>query len=251
MRIIGPSVEILTPLEPELLVNIERAGRTCYKSESEFTTLTADKFVRMLIKRGHEAMIEHSYVTVKFICDRGVSHEIVRHRIASYAQESTRYCNYSKEKFGNEITFIDPFFFDPYHKDSNCECDSCQKRLCWEMTMHNCEVNYLELIKYGAKPEEARSVLPNSLKTEIVCTFNLREWRAFFKLRCPKTAHPQMRQLTLPLYYEFLAQVPGLVEDIIIPEESYADIPFAEVTYNLWEPKQLVEVFEVTDWIKD
>jgi thymidylate synthase (FAD) len=116
MKIINSSCEILTPINRNnILQSIEIAGRTCYKSEDKITEDSASKFVRMLISRGHEAMIEHNSLTVKFICDRGVSHEIVRHRIASYAQESTRYCNYSNDKFGNEITVIKPCF---YNEDS-------------------------------------------------------------------------------------------------------------------------------------
>jgi len=271
MRIIEPSVEILTPLEPELLINIERAGRTCYKSDLDkdgnikpITIKTADDFVRMLIGRGHEAMIEHGYVTVKFVCDRGVSHEIVRHRIAAYAQESTRYCNYSKSKFGNEISFIKPLFFNkcPEAVDTTClewadHCNECYKYFWWETIMEDAEISYLQLIELGAKPEQARSVLPNSLKTEIVCTFNLREWRHFFKLRCAPAAHPQMRQVALPLYYEFLDKIPALVEDIIIDEKAYENIPFAEVTYNQWKSSEEIKSFTEElepfkiEWIKE
>jgi len=256
MRIIEPSVEILSSLGPELLVNIERAGRTCYKSEQKFTPETADKFVRMLISRGHESVLEHSSVTVKWIVDRGVSHEIVRHRIGSYSQESTRYCNYAKDKFGNELTFIKPFFFedDGIH---NCKCLDCANFWSWRATCETAEENYLQLIKNGCEPEQARSVLPNSLKTELVCTFNLREWRHFFKLRCAPAAHPQMRQVALPLYYEFLDKIPALVEDIIIDEKAYENIPFAEVTYNQWKSSEEIKSFTEElepfkiEWIKE
>lgn len=267
MRIIEPEVQIFTPLTPDLLVHIERAGRTCYKSEREFTWETADKFVRMLISRGHESVLEHSSVTVKFIVDRGVSHEIVRHRIAAYSQESTRYCNYSKEKFGNEITFIKPFFFDRCEKygigkSYHLSCRQCDQYAEWLSAMQTAELSYMRLIEAEAKPEQARSILPNSLKTEIVCTFNLREWRHFFKLRCAPAAHPQMREVTLPLFYEFKDKIPALVDDIVIDDEALKDIPFAEVTYNCWgqmEPgiKFLIatpgsaEHFEITEWIKD
>ena len=159
----------------------------------------------MLVKNGHEAMIEHQAITVKFVCDRGVSHEIVRHRIASFAQESTRYCNYSNDKFGSEITVIEPFFFD---KDS-------EEYKIWWACCATAEVDYLRLLRLGRSPQEARSVLPNSLKTEIVVTMNVREWRHFFKLRCASTAHPQMRELAIPLFEEMKELLPELFEDII------------------------------------
>lgn len=223
MKIIEPRVEILSLLDPSILVAIERAGRTCYKSEREFTFDTARKFTKMLVSRGHESVVEHSSVSVKFIVDRAISHEIVRHRVGtSYSQESTRYCSYNKEKFGGELTFIQPFGLEG--EDFSL----------WSIIMEQVEEDYLRLVNNGVKPEWARSILPNSLKTELVCTFTLRAWRHFFQLRCMPEAHPQMRQVALALYHEFLYQVPELVEDIVIPEEAYEGIPFAEVSFNLW-----------------
>lgn len=205
MRIIKPYHEIMTPINrEEILKTIELAGRTCYKSESNITEDSASKFVKMLITRGHEAMIEHYNITVKFVCDRGVSHEIVRHRIASYAQESTRYCNYGKDKFGNEITFIEPMFWDK-------ESDLYGK---WKLACMCAETLYLEMIEDGASPQEARSVLPNSTKTEIVVTMNLREWRHFFKLRTAQAAHPQMREVAIPLFKELQSMLPEVFCDI-------------------------------------
>lgn len=141
----------------------------------------------------------HAWQTVKFVCDRGVSHELVRHRIASFAQESTRYCNYSKDKFGNEITVIKPIFFDNYCKAGD---DDIQYNM-WHEAMIRCEKLYFQLLKTGAKPQEARSVLPNSLKTEVIMTAKLDEWNHFFGLRVDTPAHPQMRELTIPLYMQF------------------------------------------------
>lgn len=208
MKIIKASFKILNEINGiEILKSIERAGRTCYKSEENITDDSAIKFVTGLIKRGHEAMLEHQSISVKIVCDRGVSHEIVRHRIASYAQESTRYCNYSKDKFDNEITFISPCFWS---EDS--VAFNGWKNLCKEA-----ENTYLTLIQLGATPQEARAVLPNSLKTEIVCTFNLREWRHFFQLRAlGKTGapHPQMLEITIPMLEEFRKQIP-IVFDIL------------------------------------
>ena len=172
MKIIEPGFEIVDLLDGnEMLKRIERAGRVCYKSEAGITNDSAIRFVKNIIRSGHESVIEHEKITVKIICDRGVSHEIVRHRIASYSQESTRYCNYYAEKFGNELTFIKPYF---WNKDF-------AKYKIWENTMLYIEKAYMELIEAGAKPQEARSILPNSLKTEIIVTMNLREWRHFFK----------------------------------------------------------------------
>jgi thymidylate synthase (FAD) len=202
MRVVQPEVLVLTPIYPEMLSKIERAGRTCYKSEREFTIDTAKKFVAMLIERGHESVLEHDYITVKFIVDRGVSHEIVRHRIGSYSQESTRYCNYAKDKFDNEITVIEPFGLtgDAHGR--------------WETSMQEAEQDYMFLISKEVKPEWARSVLPNSLKTEIVCTYNFREWRHFFNLRTAQAAHPQMRQVAQPLLQYFRDHVPVIFDDV-------------------------------------
>jgi len=209
MRIIEPSYEILTPISEggiKELQHIEKIGRVCYKSESNITEdgESAKKFVKMLIDRGHEAMIEHSSLSVKFTVDRGVSHELVRHRIASFAQESTRYCNYSKDKFDNGITFIKPFFFE----------EGTGKYNDWTQAMAIAEESYLSLIGRGATPQEARSVLPNSTKTEITITANYREWRAFFKLRTAKAAHPQMQEITRPLLKELKEKLPIIFDDI-------------------------------------
>lgn len=205
MEVVNASYEILSKISKggiEELQLIEKIGRICYKSEDKITDTSAKEFVKMLIARGHEAMIEHVSLSVKFIVDRGVSHELVRHRIASFAQESTRYCNYSKDKFGNGITFIKPFFF---------EDDVRYQR--WLSEMASAESAYLDLLNSGATPQEARSVLPNSTKTEIVVTMNLREWRHFFKLRCAKAAHPQMREVTIPLLTELQERLPVIFDD--------------------------------------
>lgn len=195
----------------ELLKTIEIAGRTCYKSEDKITEDSASKFVRMLIKNRHEAMIEHNSISVKFICDRGVSHEIVRHRIASFAQESTRYCNYSNDKFGNEITIID--LTTGFKYDLSNPTDMKKYKI-WLEAIKDAEKHYFKMLELGASPQEARSVLPNSLKTEIVVTANLREWRHFFRLRCASTAHPQMREIAIPLFEEMKELLPELFEDI-------------------------------------
>lgn len=205
MRIIKPYFEILDEVNGEkILKRIERIGRVCYKSEERITEDSAKKFVSNILKRGHESVIEHEKLSVRIICDRGVSHEIVRHRIASYSQESTRYCNYNNEKFGKELTLIKPFFWEE---------DSKEYRI-WLETMQAIEDAYNQLIESGAEPQQARSILPNSLKTEIVVTMNLREWRHFFRLRTAKNAHPQMREVACALLNELKEKIPVIFDDI-------------------------------------
>ena len=188
----------------EVLQKIELCGRVCYKSESRITEDSAIKFVRNILNSGHESVLEHEKITVRIVCDRGVSHEIVRHRIASYSQESTRYCNYSKDGFGNELAFIRPLFWK----------DNRQQMTNWERSMADMEHDYIQAIQAGATPQEARSVLPNSLKTEIIVTMNLREWLHFFKLRTSSKAHPQMREISIPLLAAFKTLIPVVFDDI-------------------------------------
>ena len=205
MRIIQPSVEIMSPVDGDaILQHIEQCGRLCYKSEGKTTPTSAPAFVRGIIKRGHEAVLEHFNITVKITCDRGVSHEIVRHRLASYCQESTRYCNYAGDQFNGEITVIEPCYLEP----------ETQAYEVWRKACLDTEAAYFELLNIGCSPQQARAVLPNSLKTEVVMTANLREWRHFFKLRCAPAAHPQMRQVARSLLALFQASVPVLFDDI-------------------------------------
>lgn len=213
--------QIVTPISKmgiKELQHIEKIGRVCYKSEDKITEdgESARKFVSMLLQRGHEAMIEHSSLSVKFIVDRGVSHELVRHRIASFAQESTRYCNYGKEKFGSECTFID--------LEGGIKLDGKMKNISigeitsllneWVFAMEDAEKHYMKMLALGATPQIARSVLPNSTKTEITITANYREWRNFFKLRTEVAAHPQMREVTIPLLAELKERLPVIFDDI-------------------------------------
>lgn len=289
MKLIKPSFEILEqkPGLDGLLQHIERCGRTCYKSEDKITEESAPKFVDMLVKRGHTAMVEHGTIyltlnmasrneyfkyctnkyseaisegeaekgtwvgyvttnyrvllqndwmedlqylteptkhikriTVKFICDRGVSHEFVRHRVFSFAQESTRYCNYSKDKFGGDCTFIIPSWID----SDNFEIKRTLRwgeSLTYEVeritgdynnaplsmylqSLLQAEEAYMELLDEGWIAQQARAVLPNSLKTELIMTGTIEQWEGFFKLRCAKDAHPQARELAVPLYEEFV-----------------------------------------------
>lgn len=211
MKIISPSFQILTEINGEkILEDIELFGRTAYKSSDKISEDSARKFVSMLVRRGHESVIEHISITVKIVCNRGVSHELVRHRIASYTQESTRFCNYNNDRFGKEITFIKPIFFEEGSLEYNF----------WRMACLFSELSYSQLIVAGAKPEEARDVLNNALATEIVVTMNLRSWRNFFKLRTSIQAHPQMREIAIPLLKEFQKQVPIIFDDIVVIGDS-------------------------------
>lgn len=205
MKVIEPKVEFISVIDGKaILKQIEQCGRVCYKSEDNIAAGTAEKFVANIIKRGHEAVLEHFSFSVKFTCDRGVSHEIVRHRVASYCQESTRYCNYANDKFGSEITVIKPLYLEP----GTLGYDA------WFMACQTAEGAYFDLLDWGCTPQEARAVLPNSLKTEIIMTANLREYRHFFKLRCAKAAHPQMREVANMLLKMCKEQIPVVFDDI-------------------------------------
>jgi len=208
MKIVEQVHEILYPTRIDILHDnspwehecrlIELAGRTAYKSEDRITDNSYKAFIEMIIKRGHEAVLEFGNMVVRFVTDRGISHELVRHRLCSFVQESTRYCNYSADKFGNECSFIRPSFSSDDHPDEfNLQFIS------WKRMMESAERDYFGLLGNGCVPQQARAVLPNCLKTEIVVKANFREWRHIFKLRAiSKAAHPDMRALMIPLYEE-------------------------------------------------
>ncbi|MBU1558231.1 MAG: FAD-dependent thymidylate synthase [Gammaproteobacteria bacterium] len=188
--------------KPELpLQQVERAGRTCYKSEDKITNDSAERFVRMLVKLKHETVIEHVVASVRFITNRGVTHELVRHRLCSFSQESTRYVRYQ------DVEFIKPIWWeDPNYPASSKEL--------WVQSMQAAEIHYAQLLQNGDKPEQARDVLPNALKTEIVVTANLREWRHIFTLRCAREAHPQIRALMRDCLHGFHEAIPVVFEDL-------------------------------------
>ena len=231
MRIVPPSHEILFMPDGDLLLkNIEIAGRTCYKSEDLITPDSAAGFVARIIASGHHSVIEHMNITARFICDRGVSHELVRHRLAAYSQESTRYANYGKDKFGNQITVILPLWYpnlrpgefaappdgegDLVLPDSVDPEALTPAETTWLRAMLLAAAAYLALLAYGEKAQQARGVLPTALKTEIVMTANLREWRHVFSLRCAKAAHPQIRELLLPFLAEVHERIPAVFDDL-------------------------------------
>jgi thymidylate synthase (FAD) len=200
MQIINQSWEwVQKPTNP--LETIEKAGRTCYKSEARITPGSAEKFAKHLIELGHETVIEHAHASVRFITNRGVTHELVRHRLCSFCQESTRYVKY------HDIEFIKPVWWD----DPNY---SEERKQIWQTAMLKTEQAYRAAIDAGDKPEQAREILPNSLKTEIVITANIREWRHIFAVRCTKQAHPQIRALMLDCLQGFIKEVPILFDDL-------------------------------------
>jgi len=216
MQIVNAGYEILDTLNgEEILRKIERIARVCYKSEDKITEGSAEKMVRALIKSNHLAMLEHYSFSVKFICDRGVSHEIVRHRVASFAQESTRYCNYSSK--GGEITVIQPCYLHTPEDVMDNEDPEAVKWLAWKNAVREAEDAYMLMLEEKATPQEARAVLPTCLKTEVVMTANLREWRHFFSLRaCGSTGkpHPQMLEVAVPLLKEVKNFIPVVFDDL-------------------------------------
>lgn len=186
---------------------IELAGRTCYKSEDRITAGSAEKFVKMILDLGHETVLEHVSASVRFVTNRGVTHELVRHRLASYSQESTRYVRYS-----DQLVFIKPVWWDdPQYPD--------EQKGVWQKAMEQAELSYLEALRLGDKPEQAREILPHAIKTEIVMTANLREWRHIFDLRCSKKAHPQMRVLMIDCLRGFAQEIPVVFASLV---EKYA-----------------------------
>lgn len=206
MKIVPQSHEWITPLNRDVtLKRIEQIARTCYQSEGAIKPGSDAKMVAMLCKNHHYAMIEHISLSCKFITDRGVANEIVRHRIGSYAQESTRYCNYNKDKFDNQITVIDHGYTGDLHA-------------CWLEAVDDAETSYQIMIAKGATPEQARDVLPLCLKTEIVCTWNLREWHEVLRLRTAKDAHPAIRALMIPVLHELQEVYPEIFNDIEVIE---------------------------------
>lgn len=227
MKIINPSVKLEDKIDGmQILKKIEHAGRTCYKSEDNVTDVSCIRFASMILGRKHESVLEHVSVSVRIICDRGITHELVRHRIASYSQESTRYCNYSKDKHNNEITVIQPYFFKVTDPNDGI-IDKYDK---WKEALEVCESAYMSLIKLGCTPQEARSVLPNSLKTEIVVTMNLREWRHFFKLRANEKAHPQMQEVAYAILKMFKENIPVIFEEFEVYSGPLADVIEMEET---------------------
>ena len=209
MKIIKPSVEVLFPPNKEIatmiLKVVELAGRNCYKSEDRICEGSYNKMIGMLRTKKHESVMEHGNITVRMIGSRAFSHQLVRHRLAAYSQESQRYVNYSKDKFGGEITFIDPVDSDNWDK---------AVKVLFEKGLESAEKFYMQLIEDGLKAEDARGVLPNQTKTEVIVTMNLRSWRHFFKMRCDKHAQKEIRFLAKELLKQVTILMPVIFEDL-------------------------------------
>lgn len=221
MKLIDPYVNLEKIDGRKMMKKIEKAGRTCYKS-SVLSDDSYKKFISNIIGNGHESVLEHEKVTVVIGCDVGAYKDITRHRLASFSIESTRYCNYGKDKFGNELKFIRP-----------CNIkEGTEEYKIWERTMLEIEKSYIELSNLGAKPDQLRMLLPHSTAAELVMTCNLREWRHVFKLRCSSHAHPSIRQFFIPLLLYFREVMPEVFNDVPydeeFPKENYAKINLVE-----------------------
>lgn len=214
MKIIDQSYEIIS-LPDNLLQMIEAAGRTCYKSEDKITSDSAAGFVSRMRDRGHHAMIEFGDIIVRFVTNRGVTHELVRHRLFSFAQESTRYVNYKGGmEFIRPVWMPEPYAETTFLPEDSWRCDNKNPEHVFIDSCIKSEMTYDLLLSQGWRPEQAREVLPNSLKTEIVVKGNIREWRHMLGLRCSKKAHPQIRALMLQLLAELKTKIPVVFDDI-------------------------------------
>jgi len=206
VRIIEPSYEIMTPIDGRaILKHLELCARNCYKSEDKITEDSAVKMIKKIIELKHEAMIEHFSITVKFTTDLSFYKDVTRHRIASFAIESTRYCMYAKDKFGSELTVTKP-----------CNIDEGTPEYAeWLQCMKDIERAYLAMAALGCKPDQCRMLLPHSVKADVILTANLREWRHIFKLRADKAAHPCIQELMKPLLREFSSRIPVVFDDLL------------------------------------
>lgn len=220
MILVQPEIKIKKFNGLQIMKNIEEACRTCYRSENLITEDSYKKLIKNCLERGHESILEHEKITIRMICDIGICKDLTRHRFGSFSIESTRYCNYSKDKYNNNIKFIQPVYYD----------NDLKKSELWTDTMLNIEENYMKMAAIGATSDELRMLLPHSTAAEIVMTCNIREWRHILSLRCSKAAHPSIRQLLIPLLLEFKKEMPELFNDIeydtTFPIEKYADLSY-------------------------
>lgn len=232
MLIIQPEIQVENYDGIKIMKNIERACRTCYRSEGLITEDSYKKLLKNCINRGHESILEHEKITIRMICDIGVYKDLTRHRFSSFSIESTRYCNYSKDKFENNIKFIKPVFYTPgtmEEYDDPIKKNDYLKTQYWERCMKFIESDYMDMTNIvGAKPDELRMLLPHSTAAEVTMTANIREWRHILGLRCSKAAHPAIRQLLIPLLLKFKEDMPELFSaidyDIDFPKEKYAKL---------------------------
>ena len=218
MKIVNPYIEVEKIDGIDIMKKIEKACRTCYRSEGSITEDSYKKLLKNCITRGHESVLEHEKITVRMYADIGVYKDLTRHRIASFSIESTRYCNYGKDKFDNEIKFIKP-----------CNIEKGTKLYeKWEKACQDIEKNYLQMAELGATPDQMRMILPHSTASEIVMTANIREWKHVLNLRCSKFVHPSIRQLLIPVLLRFKKDMPEIFGDVPydenFPKEWYAKI---------------------------
>ena len=209
MKIIEPIVEVEKVDYNKIMKNLERACRTCYRSEDKITEESYKTLLKNCINRGHESILEHEKITIRMICDIGVYKDLTRHRHASFSIESTRYCNYGKDKFENQIKFI-----EPVNIEKNTELYEEWKTSCEEIEKH-----YIKMVELGATPDQMRMILPHSTAALVTMTANIREWKHIFSLRCTKHAHPAVEQVMIPLLLHFKQNMPEIFENIEYDEE--------------------------------
>jgi len=218
MEIVKPKIIVEDFDSIKIMKRLERACRTCYRSEDLITEDSYKKLLKNCITKGHESILEHEKITVRMICDVGAYKDLTRHRAGTaFSIESTRYCNYSKDKYTNSIKFIEPTFID---NDENVEE--------WKNAMQNIENSYMKMASNGARPDELRMLLPHSTAAEVTMTCNIREWKHILSLRCAKTVHPSIRQLLIPLLLKFKEEMPEIFDDvpydIDFPKNWYAEL---------------------------
>lgn len=237
MLIVKPQIFVEDYDGIKIMKNIERACRTCYRSEGSITEDSYKNLLKNCINRGHESVLEHEKITVKMICDIGVYKDLTRHRFGSFSIESTRYCNYSKDKFNNNIKFIKPVFYDESWSQANYEgsamTESQLKSSLWYKCMEEIESNYMQMANIGCTPDELRMILPHSTASEVTMTCNIREWKHILSLRCTNHAHPAIQQLLIPLLLKFKQDMPEIFSCVEYNEafdvNKYADLE----RYNL------------------
>lgn len=225
MQIVDPYIQVEKVDGKKIMRNIERACRTCYRSEGKITEESYKTLLKNCITRGHESVLEHEKVTVRMYCDLGVYKDLTRHRIASFSIESTRYCNYGKDKFDNELKIIKP-----------CNIEEGTKLYeNWKNACEEIEKNYMEMSREGALPDQLRMILPHSIGAEVTMTANIREWKHILNLRASKHTHPSIRQLLIPLLLHFKAIMPEIFDEVEydteFPEEKYAKLTEIEEIY--------------------
>ena len=217
MKIVDPWIQVEEYNPVKIMKNIERACRTCYRSENLINEDSYKKLLKNCINRGHESILEHEKITIRMCCDIGVYKDLTRHRFGSFSIESTRYCNYGKDKFDNEIKFINP-----------CNMDKKELFNEWYSSCIEIEQRYMNMVKLGATPDQMRMILPHSTAAEVTMTANIREWRHILDLRTKKMAHPAIRQLLIPLLLKFKEDMPELFNEIEydtdFPAEKYAKL---------------------------